>query len=317
MRHFWQYIKWAVVCGVPSIVVARVFLKFAGLYYDYKRKEGDFRRLLQPDLKQLSNNQFNVNVNVNFNADHKVLRRRLCIGFRGAGNFAYYYLGAAEAIVKQLSRETLEEAQFEGASSGALFATLLACGLDPCDAGHKFEAMLAQHKAQHWPCFCPIYPWGACCFGSDARCRTAILPQFFASMLTDEMVRKASGRLKVVAFDCLSFMPASNNQWRSVQHLTEWVLASMAIPGMTGWPRWIDGKLLMDAFNMDVWLWRKDPNFKRINISVFDNSSTISPSAIQLPLFTALTQLPDVSQQYLKQLGLIDTLSYLSQRSYC
>lgn len=163
--------------------------------------------------------------------------RRIIVGFRGAGTYAYYYVGACEVLQSMLKHSSLSRFAFEGISSGALVATLMALNWDIVQVFEQFEDMVDKQRTQlrskWWGLGRFLYPW------QEATARVQVVEQYMRNRLTDEQVRALNGRLTIAVYDLWRAQPVANSQWRSVNHLMSWLLASMSIPFVTGSPRWI------------------------------------------------------------------------------
>ena len=258
--------------------------------------------------------------------------RKIIIGFRGAGTYAYYYVGACEVLQVMLKRDSLGQLGFEGISSGALMATLMALNVDITRVFEHFEEMVERKRArlaaQWFGLGRFLYPW------PEARARVQVVEEYIQRNVSDEQARALSGRLTIAVYDVLRARPVANSQWRSVKHLLSWLLASMSIPFVTGLPRWISSpgdvrpdtqqqvpsrrrnKALkkwhwaMDVLNWDILAWRKSPAVKRINISVLDVASTIHPD-VELPLLLAILRQSTEMRWFLHERGRQNMRSYI------
>ena len=260
-------------------------------------------------------------------------RRRLpVISFHGAGTYAFYYIGIAEALQRRLDADAQRRCCYEGVSSGALLATLLACDAKVGEVADAFEQAVQAARPACW------LVW------QEARARfRAVQSSVVRRHLRDDAVRALNaalpggrGRLKIFVFDFLRMGAVGNDHWFDGAHLLEWLLAAMSIPCVTSLPRWIrlprrqgqdnnnpayDWILAMDAFSTHRALWQRDASIKRIAVSPLDVRCTLSPvhptsRYLRLPYTHALIRQPLALQHYLRQSGCAQMQAYIDQNPH-
>jgi hypothetical protein len=196
----------------------------------------------------------------------------LCFHFRGSGCFAYFYASAW-----QIFRQYILPCHwyFQGSSSGSLMAALALCRLDLLKIVNEFDHQVDQEyeKIRNSSILNRIYrfPWMEC------RIRYSLVPALLKRYITQEVLEQCiNTRLKVLTLSLGDKKIIHKTTWRNVDELIEWILASMAIPFVTSFPRRIDGMLLMDAFSLDYFLsHQSDPVFDKLHHVKF------SPLAIE------------------------------------
>lgn len=164
------------------------------------------------------------------------------ICFRGAGLMFPFYLG----LYRGLERFSLHHnfIRMRGISSGAVVAASLMCNI-PCLHLLLWFEILIKRWAEHrrFTSFQTLF-W-------NLHLRWYFIGKFFLHFVPDDVARSCSNRLSIVAFSVTECKVIENNQWRNTKHLVEWIWAAMALP-FTSPPRWVDGKLLMDAYHLDL-----------------------------------------------------------------
>ena len=238
--------------------------------------------------------------------------RRLSLYLRGAGVLAFFFPGLWRAVLdaaEEHQQRLGEPSAFapgnwhlRGSSSGALMATLMACNLPlPLEMlvqifdreVHKLKQKM-RHAVLHklaaggstrttfspmmWLRYAQMLLW------LEPRCRYYLVPCLLRAYLTDDMVRqRCNHHLTIVCFSVTDMALVTRSQWDNREELIQWVCASMAIPGVTSFPRRVGKLLLMDAFALDKYWPRSfesDPHRKlRTEIQASPWASSVTAHA--------------------------------------
>ena len=206
--------------------------------------------------------------------------------FRGAGNLAYFHAGVWKGIMDTPYLYNLfKDCKLGGISSGALIATLIATNIPLEIAIRRFHKRLALYKAEYnnnnnnsnngnnkvvgsFATFTKIRyvlmylfkmiiePFLKCRI--ECQTRFLIFGDFLREHITDTDVCtiNKNGRLSIAVFSFNTMSVIWNDRWHNLEHIIEWLHASMSIPFITSGPRIVhtfDGHrhLAMDAFNFD------------------------------------------------------------------